>query len=611
LPESVTIAYLAAFIGAMMASAALVPLCRHAAIRFGYVANPRIDRWHEQPTPFLGGVAVAVPVIVGMGLTGGFRHHAVLVICAALIASVGLVDDVLSLKPATKLIAQIVLASVLLFFGHRLYWVESMTLDSLFTIIWVVGITNAFNLLDNMDGLCAGIAIIAGAAFLAGLPSATPGSTLFFQGEYLALLLGAAAGFLLYNIHPASIFMGDTGSLFLGFSLAVMGLGSEPGHATRSSLLSVISAPILVLVIPILDTTLVTLSRWLSGRAASVGGRDHSSHRLVAMGLSQQRAVVVLWSLAAITALTGYFARSLETSWSVLLILAVMLPLTVFTVYLGNVRVYDDADLSVLRRKGVTPLVVTFMYKRRVAEVFLDLALISVAYYAAYRLRFEGPEFEAHFREFMSSLPIVIAVQFIALFVIGVYRGVWHLFGLIDTVVFAKAVFFGTGAAALGVLLLHSTYSRTVFAIYGALLFLLLSVSRASFRLIGEFVARRRQTGERLVIYGAGAAAVVAMREVGAAYRVLGFIDDDPNKHRSRVHGYPVLGGFPKLDLMVRGGELDAILVSCRRLAGPREEELKVLTAVHGCRLKRLHVSIEEVGGSGPTVRVARIASGS
>jgi UDP-GlcNAc:undecaprenyl-phosphate/decaprenyl-phosphate GlcNAc-1-phosphate transferase len=350
----------------------------------------------------------------------------------------------------------------------------------------------------------------------------------------------------------------------------------------------------------------------VSGRAASAGGRDHSSHRLVAMGLSQQRAVAVLWSLAVITALTGYFARSLETSWSVLMILAVMLPLTVFTVYLGNVRVYDDVDPSVLRRRGVTPLVVTFMYKRRVAEVFLDLALISVAYYAAYRLRFEGPEFQDHFGEFLASLPVVIAAQFVALFVIGAYRGVWHLFGLIDTVVFAKAVFLGTGAAALVVLLLHSTYSRTVFAIYGALLFLLLSVSRASFRLIGEFVARRRQSGERLVIYGAGGAALVAMREVGASkvpYRVLGYIDDNPNKHRSRVHGYAVLGGFAKLGLMVQRGEVDAVLVSCRKLTVEREEELLALIAGHGCRLKRLHVSIEEVGDSEP-IRVPRTASG-
>ena len=607
-----TTAYLTAFVGAMTASAALVPLCRRVALRFGYVAKPRIDRWHQHSTPFLGGVAVALPVIVGMGLTGGLRHHALLVACAALMAAVGLLDDVMSLKPATKLIAQIVLASVLLLFGHRLYWVESMTLDSLLTIVWVVGITNAFNLLDNMDGLCAGIAIIAGTAFLAGLPSAAQDSSLFYQGQYLALLLGAAAGFLLYNIHPASIFMGDTGSLFLGFSLAVMGLGSEPGHATQPSLLSVISAPILVMVIPILDTTLVTLSRWLSGRAATAGGRDHSSHRLVAMGLSQQRAVAVLWSLAAITGLTGYFARSLETSWSVLLIVAVMLPLAIFTVYLSNVRVYDGADLSVLRRTGVTPLVVTFMYKRRVAEVFLDLALISMAYYAAYRLRFEGPEFEDHFREFLASLPVVIASQFVALFIVGAYRGVWRLFGLIDTVVFGKGIVLGTGIAALLVLFPHPSYSRTVFVIYGALLFLLLSVSRASFRLIGEFVARRRQIGDRLLIYGAGAAAAVAMREIASStvpYRVIGYIDDDARKHRSRVHGYQVLGGFATLDRMVKKGEIDAVLVSCRRLGVEREEELAQLLAAHGCRLKRLHVSIEEVGDSASAMRVSRTAS--
>ena len=174
--------HVAAFFGAMMASAALVPLCRRAALRFGYVATPRIDRWHEQPTPFLGGVAVFLPVIVGMALTGGWRHHAILVACAALIAAVGFVDDVMSLKPATKLIAQIVLASVLLLFGHRLYWVESMTLDSLLTIVWVVGITNALNLLDNMDGLCAGIAIIAGTAFLAGLPICRTGQRALLPG---------------------------------------------------------------------------------------------------------------------------------------------------------------------------------------------------------------------------------------------------------------------------------------------------------------------------------------------------------------------------------------------------------------------------------------------
>ena len=593
--------HLIVFAGAMAASIALVPLSRSFAHRFGYVAKPRPDRWNQRPTALLGGIAIALPVIIGMALVGGTASHSVLMACATVIAVVGLADDLVSLKPATKLIAQITLASVLLVLGYRLYWVESMILDSLLTILWVVGLTNAFNLLDNMDGLCGGIALIAGAAFLVAMPAAAAGTPHFYTAQYLSLLLGAIAGFLVYNIHPASIFMGDAGSLFLGFSLAALTLSIEPERAGEPSLLSVIAAPVLVLSIPILDTTLVTLSRLLSGRPTSTGGKDHSSHRLVAIGLSEPRAVAVLWTLAALAGVTGYFARSLDVSWSILIIVMTLLAMIVFTVYLGNVRIYDSADPSVLRRRGSTPLVVTFMYKRRVAEVFLDLALISVAYYAAYRLRFEGAQFQDHFSEFMNSLPVIIAAQLIAMFIVGAYRGVWHLFTLIDSVVFAKGVLLGTISAVVIVLYLQGSaeYSRTVFVIYAALLFLLLTASRASFRLISEFASRRRIAGERLLIYGAGVGGALAMREVTTnarvSYRMLGYIDDDASKHRARVHGYSVLGSFSKLEQIVSSGAVDTVLVSCRTLNPDREAALKSLLAAHDCRLIRLHVQIEEI----------------
>ena len=219
---------------------------------------------------------------------------------AAAIFIVGLVDDVLSLKPATKLIAQIGLASALLVFGYRLNWLESMTLDLLLTLVWIVGMTNAFNLLDNMDGLCAGIAMIVGAALMIDLLPGAAGTLMSSQARYLAILLGATGGFLVYNFHPASIFMGDSGSLLLGFSFAAVTLSSGRQTPGRSDVLSIVAAPVLVLLIPIFDTTLVTLSRWFSGRRASQGGRDHSSHRLVAIGLSERRAVALLWMLAAV-----------------------------------------------------------------------------------------------------------------------------------------------------------------------------------------------------------------------------------------------------------------------------------------------------------------------
>ena len=206
---------LMAAILAMIATAALVPVCRWVAYRVGCVAAPKSDRWHRRATPLLGGLAFVVPVLAGVVVTGDVWEHATLVACAGLVALVGLVDDLFTMSPATKLVAQIAIASLFLLMGYRLHWVESLTLDSLFTLFWLVGITNAFNLLDNMDGLCAGIALIAGTAFVLGAPAIQPVGEAF-GGLYLPLLLGAVAGFLLYNIYPASIFMGDTGSLFLG-----------------------------------------------------------------------------------------------------------------------------------------------------------------------------------------------------------------------------------------------------------------------------------------------------------------------------------------------------------------------------------------------------------
>ena len=161
----------------------------------------------------------------------------------------------LSLKPTTKLIAEIALASMFVFFGERLHWTDVPAADMLLTMIWLVGLTNAFNLLDNMDGLCAGTVIIAGAALLVGLagrPDVVP------ETRYLAIVLGATSGFLLYNAYPASIFMGDAGSLFLGLTLAALTLTAGGPRHDRSRILSIVVAPVLVLLIPIFDATLVT-----------------------------------------------------------------------------------------------------------------------------------------------------------------------------------------------------------------------------------------------------------------------------------------------------------------------------------------------------------------
>src|SRR3954471_18604364 len=302
------------FAVAFAASAALTPVCREIAKRYGFVAKPKADRWHRRPTALFGGVAIAA-VTLGLGLTLGVSSPvAPLLLTAAMIAGFGLVDDLMSLKASTKLIAQVTAASVLLLFGFRLQWLDSMGGDAMLTLFWIVGVTNAFNLLDNMDGLCAGTALIAGTFLLIDLVG---NPALAGPALYLAGLLGATAGFLVYNVYPASIFMGDTGSLLLGLNLAAVSLIANGADAQgRSGLLSVVAAPVLPLLVPIFDTTLVTALRVLSGRSPSQGGRDHSSPRPVAVGPSEPRAVATLWMLAAAGGMIAIVFRRTDGGWA-------------------------------------------------------------------------------------------------------------------------------------------------------------------------------------------------------------------------------------------------------------------------------------------------------
>src|SRR5215831_4144005 len=287
------------FLVALAMSLGLVPMARALAVRRGFVAMPRDDRWHRRHNVAKsGGIAIAASLYACVSIFHVGLPTMVIVTASVLMFGVGLVDDFISLKPATKLIAQIALASILLAFDFRLNWLQSVTLDTILTLCWVVCVTNAFNLLDNMDGLCGGISVIVGTSLLIGLLPGAAGQSLD-QARYLAILLGAVGGFLVYNVHPASIFMGGSGALLIGFSLAGLSLTLGSTITRGQNVLSVIAVPLLVLLIPIFDTTLVTISRMLSGRPTSVGGRDHTSHRLVAIGLSERSAVSLLWLLAA------------------------------------------------------------------------------------------------------------------------------------------------------------------------------------------------------------------------------------------------------------------------------------------------------------------------
>ena len=335
-------------------SLGLVPTCRLVARKYGFVASPRADRWHGRPMALLGGVAIAASVLSMHLVVIGVRGAPVLFVAAAAIFLIGLVDDLVSLKPVTKLVFEIGVASFLVFFNYRLGWVTSLTLDTILTVFWIVAFTNAFNLLDNMDGLCAGLSIIAGTGvFVALRLNGVVGPEVI----HTALLLGATTGFLVYNFPPASIFMGDSGSLFLGLNLAVLTLNSPTQTHAPAGLLSVMAAPALILMVPILDTALVTVSRLLSGRSAAQGGRDHASHRLVAIGLTERAAVLALCALSALGGLLGVAIQRYRGDLPSLGAAVFVIAMIIFAVYLSHVQVYED-DPEVEPPGGITPVVV-------------------------------------------------------------------------------------------------------------------------------------------------------------------------------------------------------------------------------------------------------------
>ena len=587
------------FFVALFVSLLVVPLCRKLAFSAGYVAKPSDERWHSETTAIFGGVAIFVTVLSCSVLLGLSGLPVVLIVAASGMFVLGLIDDIWSLKPFTKLIVQIVIAATLLFYEYRLEWTGSLIIDTLLTLGWIVGISNAFNLLDNMDGLCAGVSVIVGLTVLFTLLGQPDTGT---EINFLVILLGATLGFLVYNVSPASIFLGDSGSLFLGVCFAVLTLQS--GYLAgggQSNILSIVAAPVLVLLVPIADTTLVSVMRILHGRRPSEGGRDHSSHRLVAIGLSERAAVGVLWGLAALGGLAGLGMQWLSGDWSSVLAVVVVLAIAIFGIYLAQVRVYEGTESERKEFTTLRPLTVNLAYKRQVAEVILDVFLISLAYYAAYRVRFEGVELAALYPSFLESLPLVLAIQVIILLVTGAYRVVWRHFGLMDAVTLGKGVMLGTLTSVFVLVFVYrfENYSRGVFIIYGALLILMLAGSRASFRIISESIRRGVQTGDRLVIYGAGDGGVAAMRELlnqnDCPYQMLGFVDDDTSKLRTWIHGYPILGDYNGLVSLLMSDAIDCVVLGTRMIDSGRLSDLEKLCAEHNVKLSRMHVDFKSL----------------
>jgi len=583
----------------LAAAAALTYLVREAAQKFGFIAKPKLDRWHKKPTAVLGGVAIFLAtILMYLAFVPKSSESLVIIAGSSVLFLVGLIDDILHIKPYQKLIGQIIGVAIITGYGLVLPWTDSAILNTAITAFWLIGITNAINLLDNMDGLSAGIAAIAAFSLAIGFGASGQFSELLF----LSVFIGALIGFLVFNFNPASIFMGDCGSMFVGFLLASSVLLTDVGGRSRG-IVSILAVPALILFVPIFDTTFVTVLRKIWGRKASQGGRDHTSHRLVALGLSERNAVLLLYGLALLAGLISVLVRELQTVQNIAIITLFTLVLTLIGVYLSKVKVYEEQQEELaLQNQAAFGFLLNLSHKRRIFEVVLDAALIALAYYGSYVLIFGNFEASENWTLFVKSLPILIVLKLSAFLVVGVYRGIWRYTSIRDLVTFFKGVSLGSVLSVLALLLLYrfEFFSRSVFIVDGLLLLFALAGSRMAFRVFRQLLpAANVGDGCKVLIYGAGDGGELVLRELKNNpdwnYAPIGFVDDDPLKVGKVIHGLKVYGGNGSLKTICRDKEVEEILLSVRNVSPARLKVVKEICKELDVSLKRAFLKVETV----------------
>jgi UDP-GlcNAc:undecaprenyl-phosphate GlcNAc-1-phosphate transferase len=562
----------------------LIPLVRWIGFRLGRVAIPRADRWHKQPTPTLGGVGIFISFGLALWLSWLVLGEGDPVRWSFLSGSiflflVGLYDEFRPMSPIAKLVAQILAATMVIALGYTSTFftprisnpILAQLPNILFTYIWLVGITNAINLLDNMDGLAGGISLISAAVL----------GYFFWQNGNFTLLLvslalvGSLAGFLVYNFPPAKIFMGDSGSLFLGFTLASLAIAQQQ---QASNLLAVIGVPALIFLLPIIDTTLVMITRLMRGQSPVQGGRDHTSHRLVAFGLSERQALLVLYGVALSSAVMAAAIEEINYWLSLVLAPILILGLALLAAYLGRLKVVSSATPS---RQGqtISRLMMDLTMRRRFLEVLLDFFLIGIAYYLAFLAGFDLSMNENRLSLYLSSLPLAFACTYLSLYAFGIYRAVWRYIGFDDLLRYFQAVIgslfllaaliFSLGSFELVDWAAEFPYIILVFnAIF---LFLGLALSRSSFRLLDTLFQQRARPDEQMVlIIGAGDTGEMALRWIlmnpELNYRPVGFIDRDPLMVGRHIHGIKVLGEIRDLAVMLEKNKVSGVIIADREI---------------------------------------------
>ena len=595
-------------------SLALTPLVRHLAKAIGVVDQPGARKIHTAPVPLLGGVSVIASV--GLTLLAAIAFEQVtsqslrfdisavkpILLGGALIFCVGVWDDCRPLPVWLKFALQAVASGVAIGYGIRVNHI-SLFGGSGFTLgvwglpisfLWLIGITNAFNLLDGLDGLATGLAIIIAAANAIFFFSLGDTQTMLL----LLVLLGALLGFLPYNFNPATIFLGDSGSLVIGYMLSATAINGNQNSVT--SLAVVI--PLLLFGLPIADTLLSMTRRLVasvkllkSSRARLKdrircahsmfeADRRHIHHRLLALGFSHRRAVLVLYSIALAMASLAMLSVLAQYRNASMILLSVGVTACVGIRRLG----YDEVEF--LRTGTVLRWYEQTRVNRRLMRILIHAMLIVVAYWGAFLLKYDDLRSSALHTWYLQAFPIHLAAQLLFFYTMGLHRGVWRALGVRDLLCMGGALLqANTLSYILALLNLPPEGALRFFLIDTLLLGTLILVVRSSYRVLSALRAHATTSGRETLICDAGPRGQFILRALqqnpSCGLRPIGFLDDDHTLHGHTVDRVPILGSMDDLKTII-----DHRPVACLILSEELPNEMRLHSITGLCQARNIDV---------------------
>ena len=585
---------------------ALTPLTARLAVRMGAIDMPGHRKTHATPIPRLGGLAVvsasgilwaAATWLFGVALP---RELSIGLIAGGLpILAVSVLDDTKGVRASRKFLVHAAAAAIAVASGVSLG--ETVHLFDMnipvgiwsapLSVIWLIGVTNAFNLIDGLDGLSAGLGLIAAVCMAAvfGLTGQP-----IMAGASL-VLAGALAGFLPYNLHPAKLFLGDVGATALGFCLGAFAL---KGGSTLSSGFAAL-VPVLIMGLPIADT-LIAVARRAIGRLDSrrsglfVADRDHIHHRLLAHGIDHEHAVLILYGAGLICAVGAFLSLFLQARHAALFILAVLVAGAVGVRRLG----YDE--FAFIRRGTMLRVYDSPAFNTSMFVVFADLAMSALAAYLAIGLKLDDWNLHASVDELFDLVALFAPLTAVCFWCSGIYRRSWRVADVSDLARACGAAIAATvTGAVVHPLLAPVGPPAPLFLIYGLLTTVLVTTSRASYVVLRRSQRRASHQGVPALLYGAGMQGIAAAEDLfdnpGAGLRPIGFVDDDPDRTGRLLGGLPVLGRSYELESLIVANAVKAVVVVSPALSLACEARIASACERSGIALFRMHVRLERL----------------